>query len=357
LEDLGNDIGCSEWWAITTDYYYQQASGNDSKASPVEYISNQVRVVQSANDTTYSRGKSLDYDDIPMLIQAQFNKGSLPEADPNGLYVVFTDQRTKVLDFCKYYCGYHWYFKGNQTGREIPYILVGNPKVCGTLPNACSVQDTSPNGDGPADAMASILAHEITEAATDPFIDAWQVYFPDGSSQENADICAWIFDPIKKVANSSAYYNVEMGSRKYLIQSNWDLASKTCMIGKNVSQQNCSKEISTKVTSTTIGTKIAVESSKPIPPVSPGKINKSSIEITLDDERLKRNNFVVYLAVGLGVGVGLALISAFLFMRYRWQLKQGDGKRSSQSSVGNRVGVIKSKVLKPSPSAIQEGLI
>ena len=64
--------------------------------------------------------------------------------------------------------------------------------------------------------MASIIAHELEEAVTDPNLNAWF----DRRGQENADKCAWTFGTTYTVANGGVA-NVKLGTRDYLIQQNW----------------------------------------------------------------------------------------------------------------------------------------
>jgi hypothetical protein len=68
--------------------------------------------------------------------------------------------------------------------------------------------------------MASISAHELEEAVTDPDLNAWY----DRRGEENADKCAWTFGTEYSVANGSLA-NMKLGSRDYLIQRNWVNAS------------------------------------------------------------------------------------------------------------------------------------
>jgi len=88
---------------------------------------------------------------------------------------------------CAYtqYCAYHGYF-GSPTNPVIfgnePY---GDPTYC-----AGSIQ--SPNGDLPADVAANIASHEITEANTDPELNAW---WDSGNGEEIGDLCAYNFGP------------------------------------------------------------------------------------------------------------------------------------------------------------------
>jgi hypothetical protein len=68
--------------------------------------------------------------------------------------------------------------------------------------------------------MASIVAHELEEATTDPDLNAWY----DNRGQENADKCAWTFGTESTASNGSKY-NVTFGGIHYLIQRNWVNAS------------------------------------------------------------------------------------------------------------------------------------
>jgi hypothetical protein len=67
--------------------------------------------------------------------------------------------------------------------------------------------------------MASIIAHELEEATTDPDLNAWY----DTRGYENADKCAWTFGTTS--GPSGAKYNMTLGTRNYLIQRNWVNAS------------------------------------------------------------------------------------------------------------------------------------
>jgi hypothetical protein len=63
---------------------------------------------------------------------------------------------------------------------NVKYAFVGNTDRC---PSSCKGNPTNaPNGNSGADGMASILAHELNEAVTDPLLDAWF----DASGNETA---------------------------------------------------------------------------------------------------------------------------------------------------------------------------
>jgi hypothetical protein len=97
---------------------------------------------------------------------------------------------------------------------DIKYSFVGDAARC---LGSCAIQSTSPNGNPGVDGMASVVVHELEEAATDPDLNAW---WSNASGGENADLCAWTFGATYTVANGSKA-NVKWGARDYMIQQNW----------------------------------------------------------------------------------------------------------------------------------------
>lgn len=101
------------------------------------------------------------------------------------------------------------------------YAFVGDGARC---LNACAAQRIlSPNDNLGADAMANVIAHELEETVTDPQPrSGWA----DDRGQENADKCAWTFEPSYTAPNGS-FYNMELVNddlgidRLFYIQRNW----------------------------------------------------------------------------------------------------------------------------------------
>ena len=131
--------------------------------------------------------------------------------DANGVYLVLTSVAVTKSGFLTSYSG--WHTHASIAAVDVKYLFVGNP---GTN-SACSVQTAaSPNGNVGADAMASIIAHEVEESATDPDLNAWY----DRRGYENADKCQWTFGSTYSVANGSKA-NMTLGGLNFLIQRNW----------------------------------------------------------------------------------------------------------------------------------------
>ena len=202
-------------------------------------LSNSVAFKQEIN-MGYTYGTSLTDGNIWNIVQDAFNLYNLPQ-DTSAVYFVLTaPDVTLTSGFCTQYCGWHTV----NTANRIKYSFVGNSKdKCLT---SCSYQTIGPNGDAGVDAMASVYAHELEEAASDPELNAWYdsqgnevrsshlrrvpfsinaneallKRFCDVTYLQNADKCAWTFGTMYTAANG-AKANVKLGSRDFLIQQNW----------------------------------------------------------------------------------------------------------------------------------------
>jgi hypothetical protein len=64
-------------------------------------------------------------------------------------------------------------------------LLPSSTPTC--LSAALAAGQPSPNGVAAADAVTDVASHEITEAITDPFLNAWF----DSSANEIGDLCAY----------------------------------------------------------------------------------------------------------------------------------------------------------------------
>ena len=200
LTDLASAIAPSPYFNINTTYI--NASG--------AHVLNSVEHLGSTTDA-YSQGKSLTDAQIQAVVSSAITSGRLP-SDTNAVYFVLTSADvTASSGFCTQYCG--WHARGTIAGSDIKYAFIGNPDRC---PSACEAQNTGPNGNAGADGMASIIAHELVEAVTDPDLNAWY----DRRGLENADKCAWKFGTTSSASNGAAY-NMTLGARQFLIQQNW----------------------------------------------------------------------------------------------------------------------------------------
>ena len=203
LTDLARNIGRSPYYNINTTYF----NGSNVHLSP------SVRYAGSTNTASTTHGKSLSDADIRTIVTEAITGGNLP-LDGDAVYFVLTSADvTASSGFCTKYCGWHTYGTISGLTTLVKYAFVGDPSRC---PSACMAQTAGPNDNPGADGMASVIAHELEEAASDPELNAWY----DTRGYENADKCAWTFGTTYPTANG-AFANMKLGSRDFLIQRNW----------------------------------------------------------------------------------------------------------------------------------------
>jgi hypothetical protein len=201
LTDAAKTIGKTPWFNINSTYWNKL---NQRPANLVTYV-------KSTTDN-YSRGTSLSDSAIGGIVGDAITSGRLPK-DVNGVYFVLSSQDVEETSgFCTDYCG--WHTSGALGKSDIKYAFVGSADRC---LNVCSRQRfKSPNDNPSADGMVSVFSHELSEAVTDPDLNAWY----DNRGEENADKCAWTFGTMFTSANGTGA-NVHWGARDFLVQRNW----------------------------------------------------------------------------------------------------------------------------------------
>ena len=180
-----------------------------------------VITISNATTATFTNATiTISNPTTEMVVAKSIESGAFGGApDANGLYFLFTSTDISVSGFLTQFCGYHSY--SDFLGTRIKYSFVGDPT---SLPNAgCTPQSVSPHSNAAGDAMASVTAHELVEAVSDPDINAWY----DSRGNENADKCNFVFGATTPEVNASAS-NVTIGSSRYLIQQNWSPVSNGC---------------------------------------------------------------------------------------------------------------------------------
>ena len=109
-----------------------------------------------------------------------------------------------------FYCAYHSFISGT------PDIIYANMPY-GNLTN-CQVQgEPSPNNNPVADAALTAASHEITEAVTDPLLNAW---FTANLGFEIGDLCA--YDYGRPNTWDAGKANQSWNGHNYLLQTEFD---------------------------------------------------------------------------------------------------------------------------------------
>lgn len=224
MEDMITNLSASPWYQINSFYYEQIETSHPGLASTKKtyYVNSHVNLIQSI-DVGYSHGNYLADEDISMIVKENIDSNKLP-LDSDGQYFVLISKDVGEGLFCLAYCGWHDSQVMNE--KDIKFALVGDTGAC---PNECSLEtqylqsgiNHSPNDDWGIDGMASVILHELSEAATDPdpvSKPAWK----DDWGYENADRCAWTYGQPYYTENCSIA-NVKIGNHDFMIQQNWVL--------------------------------------------------------------------------------------------------------------------------------------
>src|SRR5215469_10905709 len=204
LTDFVSNEGGSPYFDINTTY-------GDTTGDVPNAVTFAGQTTVAGNSTSLA-----DNDIANIVATALVQFGGTP--DTNGVYLVLTAPGiNETSGFLTKYCGWHTNgsFTSGGTSWDVKYAFVGN--ASGPSLGSCAEQTSnSPNGDPGADAMVSVIAHELDEAATNPDLNAWY----DSSGEENADKCAWTFGATYTASNGSLA-NMNLGTRDYLVQQNW----------------------------------------------------------------------------------------------------------------------------------------
>ena len=143
--------------------------------------------------------------------------------DPNALWFVLTAPTISVSGFQTQFCGWH-NTTSSSSALATQFAFIGAPAGFGSGCDA-SVQDTAGiNGNFAADAMASVIAHELFETITDPTgYGWWDSVSAEGGGHtggfENSDMCNFNFGAT--ASSAGANYNVDLNGHKYLLQQQW----------------------------------------------------------------------------------------------------------------------------------------
>jgi hypothetical protein len=116
-----------------------------------------------------------------------------PDPSGNGYYAVYTDVARGHAGYCA------WHSSGTCGSTPVQFAFFFN--LDGDA--GCDPKDTSGLHSEGLAALASVTAHELSEARSDPASPgAWY----DGSGQENGDKCAWTFGaPLVTFSNNTKW--------------------------------------------------------------------------------------------------------------------------------------------------------
>jgi hypothetical protein len=223
-----NNISSSSYYGIDTSYYEIDDAGTKIG------VASKVSLAKNLYVPGYPNGKSISNQDLVPIIHSAV-AGSNLLLDPDGVYLLITDQyTTETSGQCDTFCGFHSYW--NETdGSRTKYAFIGDPLLCpnSCLPSFAQLPNTSPNGSWEADGIVNLIAHELSEAETDPFMGAW---LGSGTAEEIGDKCAWNFGKTYLTANLGVA-NVNVSGRDFIVQELWyndAVDGGACVLGTGV---------------------------------------------------------------------------------------------------------------------------
>jgi len=203
------NLGSTSWWGITAQY----ADNSGVSVGPIAY-----RGFWADN-----RPVSDDIDDsgVTTEIQAGLAANLIPPDDGQTVYLLLTgpgshvDGNDKPLDIGELTygqgspapCGFH----GGHLGFFQPQAWLGYP-----IGNGCYRTNLPPSTDSVAANIVTAIAHELAEAATDPYPQGPSAY-GSVSSSEIADLCV------------PSVTNITIGGQSFSMQAlAWNVPTLTC---------------------------------------------------------------------------------------------------------------------------------
>jgi hypothetical protein len=223
----------SAYSAILENYY-----DNDGGPSGLLTIAKQVQLSGQTlvDDPQGNSGVVLESAYTPqVMLSSLFADGTLAN-DINGVYLILphSDIPPQItqdgLNFFLYpswpggttWCGYNW--NGVISGtHNIKYAVV--PEEDPTSTTICQWNTLTPNFaggldlNGQIDGMLNSIAHELSEAITDPSNpQGWLGAHVGGQEPQEADFCAWQKGTTYPTALTGAPANARLGNTDFLIQ-------------------------------------------------------------------------------------------------------------------------------------------
>ena len=159
---------------------------------------------------------------IAQIVVDALNAGAFAGASTaNSIFDVLTYSTVSVSGFQSTFCGWHASSNTGGSSLGIQYGLIGDPTSSG-----CGYQSTSPNNNGSADSMASIIAHETFETITDPLGNAWwdslsSTGTGNTGGYENGDMCNFNFGTSLYTVANGSQANINLNGTNYKLQQQW----------------------------------------------------------------------------------------------------------------------------------------
>jgi hypothetical protein len=146
---------------------------NEYKDSSGAQVTSAISFAGNIHDLSQARNGQSTWQILAEVCKA------IPSPVSNGYYPVYTDVPRRNAGYCA------WHSAGSCNGTPVQFAFFFN--LDGD--RGCDPQDSSGLHSQGLAALANVSGHELSEARSDPRLNAWY----DSSGSENADKCAWTF--------------------------------------------------------------------------------------------------------------------------------------------------------------------
>lgn len=180
---------------------YAMTSGEYSDSASTKVTSN-VSYLGHAIDTSAAPTKAPSTSAVlGEVCKVLDNSTSARTPQTNGFYAVYSNNKRGNARYCA------WHSYGSCGGTPIQFSFYFN--LDGD--SGCSVGANNGHSEGLSN-LANVTGHELSEAMTDPALNAWY----DSQGAENADKCAWTFSGNNVILTNGSSWK---------IQGNWSNAA------------------------------------------------------------------------------------------------------------------------------------
>ena len=184
-------VGGSSYAKTNGEYYDSTTTKVTSNISYLGYVIDTSAAPTKAPSTSTVLGE---------VCKILDNSNPTHTAQENGFYAVYSDKKRGSARYCA------WHSYGSCGGTPIQFSFYFN--LDGD--SGCSVGANNGHSEGLSN-LANVTGHELSEAMTDPALNAWY----DSQGAENADKCAWTFSG----------NNIVLTNSSWKIQGNWSNAA------------------------------------------------------------------------------------------------------------------------------------
>jgi hypothetical protein len=142
---------------------------------------------------------------------------TVPTTVTGGYYAVYTDLKRGNAGYCA------WHDTGIANGKQVEVAFFFN--LDGD--SGCNPNDaTTGHSEGLA-ALANVSGHELSEAKTDPQLNAWY----DRQGSENADKCAWTFHKVSPFPSNGTQWKIQGNWSNNAYNARTGYANRGCIDG------------------------------------------------------------------------------------------------------------------------------